>query len=92
LVCRIGTTSLTVRSVRTPLIMRKHLRSSGSGCSVSKTSLTLVRSVKDGMTGKKTIKQGDRMNLLVLLLLLFYITDLRCYSLKCVLVILISRL
>jgi hypothetical protein len=39
LVLRIGTTSLTVRSVRTPLIMRKHFRSPGSGSSVSKTSL-----------------------------------------------------
>ncbi|KAH8630259.1 hypothetical protein IG631_14836 [Alternaria alternata] len=42
LVCRIGTTSLTVRSVKTPLIMRKHFRSPGSGCSVSKTSLVFV--------------------------------------------------
>ena len=34
-----GTTSLTVRSTRTPLIIRKHLRSPGSGSSVSSTSL-----------------------------------------------------
>jgi hypothetical protein len=39
LVLRMGTTSLTVRSVKTPLIMRKHLRSPGNGSSVSSTSL-----------------------------------------------------
>jgi hypothetical protein len=39
LVLRIGTTSLTVRSVKTPLIMRKHFRSPDSGSRVSNTSL-----------------------------------------------------
>jgi hypothetical protein len=39
LVLRIGTTSLTVRSVNTPLIIRKHFRSPGKGSKVSKTSL-----------------------------------------------------
>jgi hypothetical protein len=42
LVLRIGTTSLTVRSVNTPLIMRKHFRSPGNGSKVSKTSLRHV--------------------------------------------------
>lgn len=39
LVSRAGITSLTVRSMRTPFIMRKHLRSPGSGIKVSRTSL-----------------------------------------------------
>ena len=34
-----GTTSATVRSTKTPLISRKHLRLSGSGVRVSRTSL-----------------------------------------------------
>jgi hypothetical protein len=42
LVLRIGTTSLTVRSVKTPLIIRKHLRSPGSGSRVSSTSLSYI--------------------------------------------------
>jgi hypothetical protein len=36
---RIGTTSSTTRSVNTPLIMRKHFLSPGSGSNVSNTSL-----------------------------------------------------
>lgn len=42
LVFRIGTTSFTVLSVRTPLIIRKHFRSPGSGSKVSSTSLDRV--------------------------------------------------
>jgi hypothetical protein len=42
LVLRIGTISFTVRSVSTPLIMRKHFRSPGSGSNVSRTSLVRV--------------------------------------------------
>jgi len=38
-ICKAGKTSLTVLSVKTPLIMRKHFRSPGSGVSVSSTSL-----------------------------------------------------
>lgn len=51
LVCRAGTTSATVRSIKTPLMRRKHLRSVGSGLSVSKTSLreVLVHVYGDGV-------------------------------------------
>ena len=39
LVLSAGMTSLTVRSTKTPLIMRKHFRSGGRGFKVSRTSL-----------------------------------------------------
>lgn len=39
LVLRAGSTSSIVRSTSTPLMSRKHLRSCGSGCNVSVTSL-----------------------------------------------------
>lgn len=78
LVCRAGTTSATVRSIKTPLMRRKHLRSVGSGLRVSKTSLAeaLVDVYGDGVlclgalcrcdTGIcKTI--GDKGRILVLL-------------------------
>ena len=38
-VCNAGVTSFTVRSTSTPFIIRKHLRSGGSGPRVSRTSL-----------------------------------------------------
>lgn len=41
-VCSAGSTSLTVLSARTPLIMRKHFRSAGSGVRVSSTSLEVL--------------------------------------------------
>lgn len=44
LVSSAGLTSFTVLSTKTPLIMRKHFRSGGSGLSVSSTSLSNRRS------------------------------------------------
>jgi hypothetical protein len=52
LVCRAGSTSLTVLSTKTPLIRRKHFRSGGSGCKVSVTSLSRQ---SDGMLRHKSL-------------------------------------
>lgn len=61
LVCRAGTTSATVRSIKTPLIRRKHLRSVGSGLRVSKTSLRemLVHVYGDGVLCRRALCRYD---------------------------------
>ncbi len=52
-----GTTSLTVLSTKTPLIRRKHLRSSGRGTKVSRTSL--FEAISDGAVRRRSMERCD---------------------------------
>lgn len=94
-VCRIGTMSATVRSVSTPLIMRKHLRSPGSGSSVSRTSLWCVSILSYMFVScRRRISSSNqsKANVLVLFRLLLDVTNLGRNVLQCSLVVLIGCL